>query len=348
MRALSVFPGGFTADAARHLLGANVLPVLEQLADQSLLKVTDTASGTRYRMLETVREFAAARWEDAGETERVTGRFLAWARDFGVGPPRLRCLTSDDSRPSSWSGPSRTTWSWRCGTGSTARMPERSPRCRPCWAGCGWSSRVSPGCRALAAGHGPGPAAVPAGGRPRRGHPDQPGPRRGERVPAAGAEPGAVPGGPAAAAARSAGHLRPGRPGRAERAGRVARGGPRDPGRRWPTVTSRCSRAWPSGGQLRLGGGGRPGRRAGGGAAGARRVRAPGQRLAPGGRACPDRRAVPAGGRARFGRRGAASPERGAGGGRGVRGVVQREPGARGHRGGQPAARRLSTRRSAS
>jgi predicted ATPase/DNA-binding SARP family transcriptional activator len=84
MRALSVFPGGFTADAARHLLGASILPVLEQLADQSLLKVIDTASGTRYRMLETVREFAAARREDAGETDRVTGRFLAWARDFGV------------------------------------------------------------------------------------------------------------------------------------------------------------------------------------------------------------------------------------------------------------------------
>jgi predicted ATPase/DNA-binding SARP family transcriptional activator len=84
MRALSVFPGGFTAGAAGHLLGADVLPVLEQLADQSLLKVTDTVAGTRYRMLETVREFAAARREDAGETERVAGRFLAWARDFGV------------------------------------------------------------------------------------------------------------------------------------------------------------------------------------------------------------------------------------------------------------------------
>jgi predicted ATPase/DNA-binding SARP family transcriptional activator len=84
MRALSVFPGGFAGDAARHLLGADVLPVLEQLADQSLLKVVDTASGTRYQMLETVREFAAARREDAGETDRVTGRFLAWARDFGV------------------------------------------------------------------------------------------------------------------------------------------------------------------------------------------------------------------------------------------------------------------------
>src|SRR5215471_19136356 len=90
MRALSVFPGGFTAGAAQHLLGAgvlrgsDVLAVLEQLADQSLLKVTDTAAGARYRMLEAVREFAAAHLAEAGEAERVTGRFLAWARDFGV------------------------------------------------------------------------------------------------------------------------------------------------------------------------------------------------------------------------------------------------------------------------
>src|SRR5215472_3992135 len=95
MRALSVFPDGFTADAARHLLGADVLPVLEQLADQSLLKVADTASGARYRMLETVREFAAARREDAGETDRVTGQFLAWARDFGVAH-HDSVLTGDD------------------------------------------------------------------------------------------------------------------------------------------------------------------------------------------------------------------------------------------------------------
>ena len=95
MRALSVFPGGFTADAARHLLGADVLPVLEQLVDQSLLKVVETASGTRYRMLETVREFAAARREDAGETEHVTGRFIAWARDFGAAH-HDSVLTGDD------------------------------------------------------------------------------------------------------------------------------------------------------------------------------------------------------------------------------------------------------------
>ncbi len=90
MRALSVFPGGFTADAARYLLGgesiteALALDILERLVDQSLLKVADTASGARFRMLETVREFSTVRREEAAETNRVTGRFLGWAREFGL------------------------------------------------------------------------------------------------------------------------------------------------------------------------------------------------------------------------------------------------------------------------
>ncbi|MGA2828412.1 MAG: BTAD domain-containing putative transcriptional regulator [Streptosporangiaceae bacterium] len=85
MRALSVFPGGFTAGAAQHLLGdGDILRVLEHLAGQSLLTVTDTPSGARFRMLETVREFSMAQRETAAETVRVTDGFLAWARDFGV------------------------------------------------------------------------------------------------------------------------------------------------------------------------------------------------------------------------------------------------------------------------
>jgi predicted ATPase len=84
MRALSVFPDGFTADAAERIAGGDTLGTLENLVDQSLLKVTDTAAGVRFRMLETIREFSAAAREEAGENERVTGEFLAWARDLGV------------------------------------------------------------------------------------------------------------------------------------------------------------------------------------------------------------------------------------------------------------------------
>ncbi|ASU84028.1 AfsR/SARP family transcriptional regulator [Nocardiopsis gilva YIM 90087] len=95
MRRLSVFPDGFTADAARRLLesgdehagmGPGKAPpdVLEHLVDQSLLKVDDTPSGTRFRMLETVREFSAARREEAGETERALEGYLGWVRDLAA------------------------------------------------------------------------------------------------------------------------------------------------------------------------------------------------------------------------------------------------------------------------
>ena len=88
MRALSVFPAGCTADAAWWVLGdgdaSDVAQVLEHLVDQSLLQVSDTPTGTRFRMLETVREFSTAHREAAGETDQVVDRFMAWARDFGV------------------------------------------------------------------------------------------------------------------------------------------------------------------------------------------------------------------------------------------------------------------------
>jgi predicted ATPase/DNA-binding SARP family transcriptional activator/tetratricopeptide (TPR) repeat protein len=84
MRALSLFPGGFALAAAERMLGPDAVDVLADLVDQSLLTVTDTGTGTRYAMLETVREYGAARRADAGETDKVLADFLAWARDLGI------------------------------------------------------------------------------------------------------------------------------------------------------------------------------------------------------------------------------------------------------------------------
>ncbi|TDT98415.1 putative ATPase [Streptomyces sp. 846.5] len=84
LRTLSVFPGGFLGEAAEQVLGEDALFLLEQLAGQSLVTVVDTPAGVRFRMLETVREFSAARRTEAGEDEQAVGRFLVWARDFGV------------------------------------------------------------------------------------------------------------------------------------------------------------------------------------------------------------------------------------------------------------------------
>ncbi|MGI5238928.1 ATP-binding protein [Dactylosporangium sp. CA-139066] len=85
MRALSLFPGGFTAAAAGHVLATpDVVLHIEHLVNQSLLSVVDTPAGTRFRMLETVRAFSARRRDAAGETAAAEARLLAWARDFGT------------------------------------------------------------------------------------------------------------------------------------------------------------------------------------------------------------------------------------------------------------------------
>ncbi|MFD5074410.1 ATP-binding protein [Streptomyces sp. NPDC058371] len=84
LRTLSVFPGGFSGEAAEQVLGEDALLLLEQLADQSLITVADTPADVRFRMLETVREFSAARRTEAGEEDAAVGQFLTWARDFGV------------------------------------------------------------------------------------------------------------------------------------------------------------------------------------------------------------------------------------------------------------------------
>ena len=81
LRALSIFPDGFGADAARPVAD---LPVLEELVAQSLLTVVDSAVGARFRMLETVREFTGARRDEAGETDAAIARFLNWATEFGI------------------------------------------------------------------------------------------------------------------------------------------------------------------------------------------------------------------------------------------------------------------------
>jgi predicted ATPase/DNA-binding CsgD family transcriptional regulator len=68
-RRLAVFAGGFTLDAAG---GPAVLPALGRLVDKSLVLAEDG----RYRLLETLREYAAARLAEAGETTAARDRHL--------------------------------------------------------------------------------------------------------------------------------------------------------------------------------------------------------------------------------------------------------------------------------
>ena len=85
LRRVSVFAGPFAAASAADVLAGwvpvdadGVPPILARLADHSLLVTTATPGGTRYRVLETIRQYGAALVEDAGETAELHARHLAW------------------------------------------------------------------------------------------------------------------------------------------------------------------------------------------------------------------------------------------------------------------------------
>ena len=80
-RALSVFRGGWTLDAAEAVAGGDTLPademldLLASLVEQSLVAVeTEDDGSSRYRLLVPVREFAAERLEQAGEADALRRR----------------------------------------------------------------------------------------------------------------------------------------------------------------------------------------------------------------------------------------------------------------------------------
>jgi len=92
LRALSVFAGGCTLEAAEEVARAG-LDLLESLLDKSLLQHRiDDAGQDRYWMLETIREYMAARLEDAAEAderEKAHRAFLVLlAEELGGVPGR--------------------------------------------------------------------------------------------------------------------------------------------------------------------------------------------------------------------------------------------------------------------
>jgi predicted ATPase/class 3 adenylate cyclase len=81
LRRLSVFAGGFGLDAAEAVCAGadldreDVVDVLSRLVDKSLVNSDDRLGGrTRYRILETIREYATERLSQAGESSGTRGR----------------------------------------------------------------------------------------------------------------------------------------------------------------------------------------------------------------------------------------------------------------------------------
>jgi len=84
MRRASVFATPFTASAAADVAGfaplkaKQVTHALGRLAEHHLVVVVDRPSGTRYRMLETIRQYAAEHMERVGEQDDIRARHLRW------------------------------------------------------------------------------------------------------------------------------------------------------------------------------------------------------------------------------------------------------------------------------
>jgi predicted ATPase/DNA-binding CsgD family transcriptional regulator len=88
LRRLAVFAGGWTLEGAENVCGgedperSEILHLLMRLIDQSLVNVDADAGHTRYRLLQTVRAYAAERLQAAGETADVQARHRAWYLDL--------------------------------------------------------------------------------------------------------------------------------------------------------------------------------------------------------------------------------------------------------------------------
>jgi len=100
---LSVFVGGCELDSAEavcgptgELDGLEVLDGLTSLADQSLVRAEEIDGETRFRMLDTIREFASERLDASGERQELERRHSATFLELvETLTPRL---TGDDQR----------------------------------------------------------------------------------------------------------------------------------------------------------------------------------------------------------------------------------------------------------
>ncbi|MQA24622.1 MAG: adenylate/guanylate cyclase domain-containing protein [Micromonosporaceae bacterium] len=78
LRQLAVFAGGVDLAAIEWLLGERCLAPLAVLVDKSLVRVDDGPGRTRYRMLDTIRAYAARKLDAMGEEMAARDRHVAW------------------------------------------------------------------------------------------------------------------------------------------------------------------------------------------------------------------------------------------------------------------------------
>lgn len=115
-RRVSVFAGGFSLAAAEEVCSgdgverAAILDLVAQLVDRSIVLAEGQQGETRYRLLETIREYGAQRLEAAGEQAALCRRhrdwYLAYAEAAGAsrgGPEEVRWFNRlDGERENLW------------------------------------------------------------------------------------------------------------------------------------------------------------------------------------------------------------------------------------------------------
>jgi len=97
LRRLSVFAGGWTFEAAEAVVAGDgvhsyaVLELLAQLVDKSLVLAEEQHGAIRYRLLETIRQFAFGRLEEAAEATGARERHVAYFLELAeLAEPMMR------------------------------------------------------------------------------------------------------------------------------------------------------------------------------------------------------------------------------------------------------------------
>lgn len=107
LRRLAIFSGGWSLGAAEAVCagegieGWAMAEMLDGLVGKSLVGLDETAAGTRYALLETVRQFGLERLDAAGELAATRERHLSW------------CLELAQEAEPALTGPEQQAWATR-------------------------------------------------------------------------------------------------------------------------------------------------------------------------------------------------------------------------------------------
>jgi predicted ATPase len=140
-RRLAAFQGGFDLDAAQAVAGDGEVEryqILDQLAllvDKSLVLAENTSGRTRYKLLETVRQYAQEKLGESGEAERVRRRHRDHYTSTAAlldAPARtdyhLRVEQADEEMDNL-----RSAFGWSIETGDIGRALELASSLQPLW-----------------------------------------------------------------------------------------------------------------------------------------------------------------------------------------------------------------------